>query len=315
MLSQVIRVLQNLDYGLILRAAIDISVVAYVIYRLILLAKGTRAWQILIGLLVFFVVLFFSEWAGLVTLNYVLQQVTPLGPVAIVILLYPELRHLLEELGRLGFWGAPLQVVNRENMTETLEEIVRTASLLSPRKTGALIVIERETALGDVAANGTELDAEVSTELLSTLFHYGTPLHDGAVIVRGSRIVAAGCTLPLSDAPNISANVHTRHRAAMGISEQSDAAVVVVSEETGTISLAIGGKLYRGLNTDKLRTRLLEAFGRGKRSAPGGLRAISFGRRRPGTKRGDANAAAAAGNVAPPPNPPAAEPGSAGGAA
>lgn len=270
-LSQFVGILEHLDYGQALRTVIDISVVAYVIYRLILLAKGTRAWQILIGLFVFFAVLFLSQVLGLVTFNWVLRQVTPLGPVAIVILLYPEFRHLLEEVGRLGFWGAPLQVVNREDMTACIQEVVRTTTLLSPRKTGALIVLERETGLSDIAQTGVDLDAEVSAELLATLFHNGTPLHDGAVILRGGRIVAAGCTLPLSDSPNIATNVHTRHRAALGVSEQSDAVVVIVSEETGTISLAIGGKLIRGLKDDTLRTRLLEAFGRKTGSSAKGL--------------------------------------------
>jgi diadenylate cyclase len=179
-----------------------------------------------------------------------------------VILLYPELRDILERLGRLDFWGAPIHVTNREDMARTIEEVVRTAMVLSPLKTGALIVLERETGLDDIVATGTELDAEVSSELLGTIFYSGTPLHDGAVIIRGGRIIAAGCYLPLSDSPNISANVHTRHRAAIGVSENSDAVVVVVSEETGTVSIAVGGKLNRGLNEEKLRAKLAEAFGR-----------------------------------------------------
>jgi diadenylate cyclase len=283
LLFSMIPLLENLDSHFFLRtlvAAVDIALVAYLIYRLILLARPTRAWQILIGLLVFFGILYLSKQLGFMTLHWVLRQITPLGPVAIVILLYPELRHLLEELGRFGFWGAPLHVGSRrEDMTATIEEVVRAAALLSPRKTGALIVLERETGLADITSSGIALDAEVSTELLATLFHAGTPLHDGAVIVRGGRIVAAGCTLPLSDAPNIATNVHTRHRAALGVSEQSDAAVVVVSEETGTISLAMGGKLIRGLKDDTLRRRLNEAFGR--RAASRSERGIPlpFGRR------------------------------------
>jgi diadenylate cyclase len=239
-----------------------------VLYRLILLAKGRRAWQILIGLGVFFLLVLASQYLGLVTLNWLLRQVTPLGPVAIVILFYPELRDLLERLGRIDFWGAPIHAVHRENMVETIEEVVRAAMLLSPRKTGALIVMERETGLDDVVATGTVLDAEVSAELLTTIFYVGTPLHDGAVILRGSRLVAAGCTLPLSDSPNIASNVHMRHRAAIGASENSDAVVIIVSEETGTVSLAIRGKLIRGLKNDTLRTKLLEAFGQ-KTTKPG----------------------------------------------
>lgn len=261
--------LKSLDSGQWARTVLDIAVVSYLLYRLILLAKGRRAWWILVGLGAFFLMVIVSDRAGLVTLNWILRQVTPLGPVAILILLYPELRELLEKLGRGEFFGTPLHVVsNRESVVDTVEEVVRAAVLLAPQKTGALIVIERETGLDDVVATGTALDAKVSASLLATIFHHGTPLHDGAVIIRQGRIVAAECTLPLSDAPNIAANVHMRHRAAIGASEHSDAAVVVVSEETGTISLAINGKLIRGLKNDTLRNKLLDAFG------------ISVGRRR-----------------------------------
>lgn len=261
-MSALLQFFRTLDYALIARALVDIAVVAYMLYRLILLAKGRRAWQILIGIGVFFALLLASQVLGLVTLNWILKQVTPLGPVAIVILLYPELREVLERLGRLDFWGAPIHVTNREDMAMTIEEIVSTARLLAARKTGALMVLERETGLDDVIATGTVLDAEVSSGLLCTIFYNGTPLHDGAVIIRGSRVVAAECTLPLSESPNISGNVHMRHRAAIGISENSDAVVVIVSEETGTISVAANGKLVRGLSEEKLRARLSEAFGR-----------------------------------------------------
>ncbi|HVK06880.1 MAG TPA: diadenylate cyclase CdaA [Armatimonadaceae bacterium] len=271
------------DFNLLdfLRAAVDVAFVAYILYRLILLAKGRRAWQILIGIGVFFALVLGSEVMGLVTTNWLLRQITPLGPVAIVILLYPELREILEKLGRLDFWGAPLSSTSREDNTATLEEVVRATMLLAARKTGALMVLERETGLDDIIATGTVVDSEVSSELLATLFYVGTPLHDGAVIIRGSRIAAAGCTLPLSDSPNISANVHMRHRAAIGVSEASDAVVVVVSEETGTVSIAVNGKLNRGLNDDKLRQKLYEAFGKsiGKKPRNGSV-SLNFSRRR-----------------------------------
>ena len=259
--------IKSLDFKQIALAALDIVVVAYILYRLILLAKGRRAWQILIGIGVFFLLVLLSDWLELVTLNWLLRSVTPLGPVAIVILLYPELREVLERLGRLDFWGAPLSSARQENLTETIEAIVTAATLLSARKTGALMVMARETGLDDVIATGTTLNAAVTAELLTTIFYSGTALHDGAVIVRNGRIVAAGCTLPLSDAPNIATNVHMRHRAAMGVSENSDAVVVIVSEETGTISLAVGGKLDRGLKADLLREKLLTAFGKGAKKA------------------------------------------------
>lgn len=252
---------RSLDNAALFKAAVDIALVSYFIYRLILLAKGRRAWWILIGLGVFFLLLLLSDRIGLVTTNYLLRQVTPLGPLAIVVLFYPELREVLEKLGRAEFWGTSLHVGPRVDMTSAIEEVVRAVALLSPLKTGALIVLERETGLEDVAATGTRLDAEVSRSLLVTIFHHGTPLHDGAVIIRGGRIVAAECQLPMSTSSNITANVHMRHRAALGLSENGDAAVVVVSEETGTISLAMNGKLQRGLNDETLRTRLLEAYG------------------------------------------------------
>ncbi len=272
---QLLDSLKSLNSGQWARTVLDIAVVSYLLYRLILLAKGRRAWWILIGLGAFFFMVLVSDRAGLVTLNWILRQITPLGPVAILLIFYPELRELLEKLGRGEFFGTPLHVTgNRENVVDTVEEVVNTATLLSPRKTGALIVMERETGLDDVIANGTPLDAEVTSQLLATLFYNGTPLHDGAVIVRQGRIAAAGCTLPLSDAPNIAANVHMRHRAALGVSETSDAVVVIVSEETGTISLAMNGKLNRGLKSDSLRSKLLEAYGvnSGKRSSRSSVR-------------------------------------------
>ena len=259
--------LRSFDFKAVFLAALDIVVVAYILYRLILLAKGRRAWQILIGIGVFFLLVLASNVLGLVTLNWLLQSVTPLGPVAIVILLYPELREVLERLGRLDFWGAPLSAARQENITETVEAVVTAATLLSARKTGALILLARETGLDDVIMTGTTLNATVTPELLTTIFYSGTALHDGAVILRNGRLVAAGCTLPLSDAPNIATNVHMRHRAAMGASENSDAVVVIVSEETGTISLSIGGKLDRGQSADLLREKLLTAFGKGAKTA------------------------------------------------
>ena len=273
-----------MDGWQIARAVLDIAVVSYVIYRLILLAKGRRAWWILIGLGVFFLLQLLSEAAGLVTLNWILKQVTPVAPIAIVVLFYPELRELLEKVGRAEFWGAALHVTHHEDIVEIIEEVVRTAGILSPMKTGALMVLERETGLDDIVATGTALDAEVTSELLGTIFHHGTPLHDGAVILRHGRIAAAGCTLPLSDSPNIAANVHMRHRAAIGVSENADAVVVVVSEETGTISLAVDGRLQRGLKTEVLRQKLLEAFGRAPK--PKQLSRLRLGRREKTPKPG-----------------------------
>jgi diadenylate cyclase len=244
----------------VLLSVVDILVVAAILYSLIMLARGTRAWQIFSGLLVFLVIYGTSDLLNLRTLNWLLRQFVPLAPVALVILFYPELRYALEEMGRVQFWRNRLALLPKEDLTRLVHEIVRVAAELSGRHIGALIVIERETGLDDLIATGTRLDAEVSAELLSTLFHPGTTLHDGAVIIRGDRIVAAGCLLPLTDSPGVSSSIHTRHRAAMGASEQSDAIVVVVSEESGAISLSAEGRLLRGLKEETLRQRLLAAL-------------------------------------------------------
>jgi diadenylate cyclase len=259
--NQLLNAFRAIDGWQVVRALFDITLVSYFLYRLILLAKGRRAWWILIGLGVFFLLVLLSDVLGLVTLNFLLRQVTPLGPVAIVVLFYPELREVLEKLGRAEFWGGGLHVTRTHTNEETIEEIVRAVGIMAPLKTGALIVLEREVGLDEIVPNGTVIDAEVSSALLRTIFFDKSPLHDGAVLVRGDRIFAAECLLPVSTTPNIAQNVHTRHRAAMGLSEVSDAIVVVVSEETGIISIAQNGKLQRGLKTDVLRTKLLEAFG------------------------------------------------------
>ncbi len=247
----------------VVQTALDVLIVSALVYYLIMLAKGTRAWQVLWGLVVFVFFLLVSQWLGLQTLNWIIRQMFFLSPVAIVILFLPELRHALEEVGRIGFWGRGFVGLASEDVSDLVGEIVRAAGILSNRRAGALIVIERETGLVDIIDTGTALNAVVSAELLGTIFYPGSPLHDGAVIIRGNRIAAAGCTLPLSDSPHIGTTIHTRHKAALGISEQSDATVVVVSEETGIISVAFNGKLVRGLRDEALEQRLVQVL-RGK---------------------------------------------------
>ena len=244
------------------RTGADILVVAYLVYRLMMLAKGTRAWQIITGLFVFVVLLLFSTYVRLSALSWLLQQILPLGPVALVILFYPELRHALEEVGRLGFWGKGFTGLDREDLSVMVGEIVRAADNLSDKKIGALMVLERETGLTDIVETGTQINALVSADLLGTLFYPGSPLHDGAAVIRRDRVVAAGCTLPLSEGFQVQGmQVHTRHKAALGITEQSDALVVVVSEETGIISLAFDGKMVRGLRDDgRLRDLLIREY-------------------------------------------------------
>lgn len=243
--------------GISLLVVLDVLAVAWLIYRLLLLAKGTRALQIIGGLLIFFLAVLVSDRFKLYSFNWLLRQAFPLGPVAVVILFLPELRHALEEFGRPGFWGRSFGLVRGEEMVEMVDEVVQSVSTMSFKRVGALIVFERENGLEDIIATGTILDAQASSELLGTIFQKGGPLHDGAVIIRQHKIVAAGCTLPLTTSPRVDGAVHTRHKAALGMTEESDAVVIVVSEETGTVSLAVNGKLIRGLRDELLRERLL----------------------------------------------------------
>ncbi|HEY3268413.1 MAG TPA: diadenylate cyclase CdaA [Armatimonadota bacterium] len=249
--------LPPMDARSVLVNVVDILLVSALIYQLLMWARGTRAWQIMWGILVYLAVLWVSTALDLSTLAWILQKFEVLGPVAIVILFFPELRHVLEEMGRIGFWGSRFRVLEKKDVTRLVDEIVRSAVTLSAKSTGALIVIERETGLNDYIASGRILDASLSSELLGAIFYPGGPLHDGAVIVRGDKVVAAGCVLPLTSNPGIGTSIHTRHRAALGTTEQSDAVVVVVSEETGAVSVSHDGRLIRGLREDSLRERLI----------------------------------------------------------
>lgn len=252
--------LAEINYVYLLTTVADILVVTFVTYKLMMLVKGTRAWQILWGLGIFFLFVIVSKWLNLRALNWLLQVFLPLGPVALVILFYPELRHALEEVGRLKFLGDGFVMLGREDIRNLVDELTKVAADASHAQTGVLIAIEREVGLDTILATGKAIDAEVSAELLRTIFHPGSPLHDGAVIIRGNRIVAASCILPLSDSPGIGTMIHTRHKAAVGVTEQSDAVVLVVSEETGTISLSTEGRLMRGLTPEQLKTKMLSLF-------------------------------------------------------
>ncbi|MDO8586685.1 MAG: diadenylate cyclase CdaA [Armatimonadota bacterium] len=242
-------------------STVDIFLVALVIYKLMMLAKRSRAWQIMWGLGVFILLGFVSDWLQLHTISYLLTSSLQLLPVAIVILFYPELRHALEDVGRVVGWGRSFSSLAQKDVSDIVREVARAAAQMSEHKVGALIALERETSLDDISATGVRIDALVTSDLLCTIFRPGSPLHDGAVIIRGNRVVAAGCTLPLSDSVHIGTMIHTRHKAALGVTEESDAAVVVVSEETGTVSLSSEGKLHRGMSEESLTKSLYSIFG------------------------------------------------------
>ncbi|MDH7497535.1 MAG: diadenylate cyclase CdaA, partial [Syntrophomonadaceae bacterium] len=224
-------------------AALDILIVAYVLYRALLLIRGTRAEQLLKGLLTLLVLSIGARYLRLEVVGWVMDRVWTMVFIALPVVFQPELRRGLEQLGRGSFFAHP-----SERWTDTgriLNDLVQAAGTLSRAQTGALIVIERETGIQDFIESGIKLDAVVSPQLLVNLFMPKSPLHDGAVIISRGRITGAGCFLPLSDNPRLDRSLGTRHRAAVGITEVSDALAVVVSEETGAISLARGGQISR----------------------------------------------------------------------
>jgi len=241
-----------------LRSVIDISIVSYLIFKLVQLVKETRAWQLVKGIIVILIVAFLSDLLELRTLAYILKRTIEVAGFALVVVFQPELRRGLEQIGRSNFKDFFSFDENDDviNTTFTIEEIVKAATELSRTKTGALIVVERQTKLGEIINTGTKLDSSVSAELIINIFTPNTPLHDGALILRDNKLKSAACFLPLTDNPNLSKELGTRHRAALGITEVSDCISVVVSEETGKISYALNGGLSRNLTPDILRKAL-----------------------------------------------------------
>jgi len=236
---------------------IDILIVAFLLYKLLTWTRDTRASQVLKGLGVLFVIYWLSGMMGFKALNWILNLVVNSGAVVVVVLFQSELRKALEKIGRAGSSGLD-KLRTGENSGKDRNEIIVSEMVsamlnLSRRRVGALIVIECHTGLQDVLESGTRIDAEISAPLLENIFEPNTPLHDGAVIIRGTRVEAAACILPLSENTGISRELGTRHRASLGISESTDCIALIVSEETGTISVARGGKLTRHLDAHSLR--------------------------------------------------------------
>ncbi len=220
---------------------LDVLIVAYVIYRVALLIRGTRTMQMVLGMVIVGGAFVASQVLGLITLNWLLNNFLSSLFVILVVIFQADIRRALTRVGARSFFGRNPAAIT------AADEIATAAAWLSARRIGALIVIERDDGLAEIVESGRFLDSKVSPELLETIFMSGSPLHDGAVIVSGDTIMAAGCLLPLSQNPSVSLSLGTRHRAAIGMSEDSDAVVLVVSEEDGTISLARGGVLTRGL--------------------------------------------------------------------
>ena len=236
----------------------DILVVAAIVYKLLMLTRDTRGSAVLKGLLLLLVLVGVSNLVGLTALSWLLSAVLNNGPIVLVILFQPEIRKALEQFGR----GARIDVRRdeaQENADKLIDEIIRCVLNLSRRRVGALIVFEGKTGLQDIIENGIALDSQISAGLLENIFEPNTPLHDGAVVIRDKRIMSAASFLTLTDA-SISHDLGTRHRAALGVSETTDATVLIVSEETGIISMARGGKLMRHLDQKVLRTILEDMY-------------------------------------------------------
>ncbi len=235
---------------------LDIFLVAALFYRLLSLVRGTRSAQMYVGLLVIVLVGLAARAFDLIAVKWIVESLKTIWLIAFVILFQPELRHMLAQFGRTRYFRSFL----RGDSYGALGEIVRAVEALAQKRQGALIVIERNVGLRNFVETGTRVDAKVTAELLVTLFSPGSPLHDGAVILREDAVLAAACILPLSASPKAATALGTRHRAALGLSEESDAPVIVVSEETGAISIAYRGTLKRRLDAGELRSELSRIF-------------------------------------------------------
>jgi diadenylate cyclase len=244
---------------------LDIAIIAVLVYELLLLIKGTRAMQIALSGGFIILLYFVSQWLGLETVNWLIRNMAGYVVFALIVLLQTDIRRALAHFGRAPFF----RYFDRSTaVDEAIEELMVAVANLSARKLGALIIIERRIGLRNYIEGGIPLDATITYDLLASIFQVTSPLHDGAVIVQGDRIAAAACFLPLSVNPKVSRELGTRHRAAIGLTEENDAVALVVSEETGFISLALDGGIERGLTPDQLRIKLRLLLGLRRRQRP-----------------------------------------------
>ncbi len=243
--------LLTLFYNFRIQDALDILVVSYVIYQLLLLIWEVRATRIVIGFAILFLAMVIASQFHLLTLDWLLSNVGPFLLIAFVVVFQPDLRRIITQIGRGGFWGGVFQgdAILFKEITTAVRELVK-------KRQGALIVIERDDSLQSVFDSGTKIEADTTAELLVTIFVPHSPLHDGAVVIRGGKIASAGCILPLSQNPNLSRSYGTRHRAAVGITEETDALAIVVSEENHTIAFAMAGKITPEIDGDTLEEML-----------------------------------------------------------
>ncbi len=242
---------------------IEIIILAIAVYHIMLWVRRTKAWILFKGIVIILVFTLIASILQLNTILWIMEQTLSVGIIAVVIIFQPELRKALEQLGQKNFISKLFNIDTNRNVSErfsdkTVNELVKTAYELGKTKTGALIVIEQDYSLQEYINTGIDVDAVITSQLLINIFEHNTPLHDGAVIVRGNRVVSATCYLPLSDNMELSKELGTRHRAAVGVSEVSDAFTIIVSEETGKVSVTQGGQLLRNIDGDQLRTLLVK---------------------------------------------------------
>ncbi len=260
--SSVISVINTIEIGDI----IDVGIMTFVIYQVLILAKKSKIAQLLKGVAVLGVVYIFAVNFGLKTVVFILNNLFQFGFIAVIVVFQPEIRRFLEQMGRANIFSLSVfqkktpEEVEIEELRRTISSICDSAKSMSETRTGALIVMERFSNLGEIKRGGTVVNADITPELIGTIFYEGSPLHDGAMVVENNRIAAAGCVLPLSDNFEISKDMGTRHRAALGLSETCDAVIVVVSEETGIISVAKNSVLVRNLNRQSLFNLLSKEF-------------------------------------------------------
>lgn len=240
---------------------VEICIISFLFYQILLWIKNTRAWMLLKGILVILTFVLIAAIFQMNTILWIAEKTFSVGVVALVVIFQPEMRKALENLGRKNFLSSIVSFDFSKGATEkfsdkTINELVKACFEMGKVKTGALIVVEDEIMLSEYERTGITVDAVLTSQLLINIFEKNTPLHDGAIIMRGNRVVSATCYLPLSDSMNISKDLGTRHRAALGISEVSDSLTIVVSEETGKVSIALSGELYRNVDADFLRNKL-----------------------------------------------------------
>jgi diadenylate cyclase len=232
---------------------VDIGLVAFFLYRMFLLIRGTQAVQLMYGVLLLALIGLLANLLDLRLLSWIFRNAAPAILIGIIVLFQPEIRRALDQFGRIGFIGRPLAHYNLQIFTRMIDEVIRATTKLTQRFTGALIVFEKETGLENYANSGIRINGELTAEFLEAIFFPNSPLHDGAVIVRGNQILAAGCVLPLAEEGTVRERMGTRHRAGLGLSMQTDAVILILSEELGQISVAHEGKLLRNLDPDRLR--------------------------------------------------------------